>query len=105
MRHLRNDRSTSCWATTTLRRLESATRVSMAGCTRLVDLYTAWGKPEEAAKWQQKLDEVKATESKAADANADAVNAVEPQAALTKPDEAKPVEPTRFEPTPEEKKE
>ncbi len=71
---------------------------------RLVDLYTAWGKPEEAAKWQQKLDEVKATESKAADANADAVNAVEPQAALTKPDEAMPVEPTKFEPTAEEKK-
>ena len=25
---------------------------------RLVDLYTAWGKPDEAAKWQEKLDTI-----------------------------------------------
>jgi hypothetical protein len=27
---------------------------------RLVDLYTAWDKPDEAGKWQKKLDESKA---------------------------------------------
>jgi eukaryotic-like serine/threonine-protein kinase len=44
---------------------ESKSRLSEA-LQRLVDLHTAWGKPEEAARWHQKLDEVKAAEAKAA---------------------------------------
>jgi eukaryotic-like serine/threonine-protein kinase len=62
---------------------------------RLVDLYTAWGKPDEAAKWQQKLDEAKAAEAKAAEA----------QAGQAKPEEPKTEEATKVEPAPEEKKE
>ncbi len=34
------------------------TRLSEA-IRRLVDLYTAWDKPEEAAKWREKLEEDK----------------------------------------------
>ena len=30
---------------------------------RLVDLYPVWDKPDEAAKWQQRLDEAKAAEA------------------------------------------
>ena len=31
---------------------------------RLVDLYTNWDMPDEAARWQEMLDEVKAAEAK-----------------------------------------
>ncbi len=31
---------------------------------RLVDIYTAWEKPEQAAEWQKKLDELNAAEVK-----------------------------------------
>ena len=36
---------------------------------RLVDLYTAWGKPEEVAKWQEKLDAPKGAAKPENDAN------------------------------------
>ena len=31
---------------------------------RLVDLYTAWDRPEDAAKWQKELDATKPDERK-----------------------------------------
>ena len=31
----------------------------LSSVTSLVQLYTDWGKPEQAALWQQKLDELK----------------------------------------------
>ena len=62
---------------------------------RLVDLYTAWGKPDEAAKWQQKLEEAKAAEAQAAEA----------QAAEVKTEETKPEDATKVEPALKEKKE
>ena len=41
--------------------VEGRTRPTEA-LKRLVDLYTAWGKPDEAARWQQKLDAATASE-------------------------------------------
>ena len=46
---------------------------------RLVDLYTAWGKPDEAAKWQEKLDALKgAAKPRARRTECDVMDVVQP---------------------------
>ncbi len=59
---------------------------------RLVNLYIDWGKSDEAAKWQQKLEEAQAAETEAAGAAAVEAKADDAQAAAAKTEEEKVID-------------